>query len=376
MLVQIRDQSFLSELSIRSLTTYLNSRGWVSVGQWGERPAVIYGKQHAGRTWEITVPTTDAVADYAESMSVSIDVLSIVEERSQLDVLHDVMGTGADIVAVRSVTERTATTLSLRQSADLLRDSYDLITSAARAVDNPRANYLGGVSRDVTEFLDSVHPLPSYYSGYDLTLHAPVPADFGQQDDFGDDYVPPFTRKATNVLAKALDQSTTALRSVVVDDSLDVFDRVVEHGVSSNLCESIASLAKRCNGVEIDVVWAGVRPSDSPEAHFVFSPQSADVLIEVAKRFKLSQPTFDERIVGHVVVLDRGVKEFDGRAKIETLRDGRPKRLTVKFAEAEFQTVIKAFEKRVPISVDGDIHPLSSGTELRDPRNLILFEED
>ena len=233
MLVQIRDDRLLSSLTIRSLTTYLVGRGWANEGPWGIRPAMIYSKEHRGRTWEITVPTTDAVSDYASSMSEGIGVLSTVEDRSQLDVLHDVMGEGADLVGVRSVAERDRTILSLRQSADLLRDSYELIASAARSVENPRANHLGPVSRDVRGFLDSVHPLPGYYSGYSLTLHAPVPADFGQQEDLGDEYAPPFTRQATRALANALDRSSTAMRTVMVDDSLDAFDQVVEHGVSS-----------------------------------------------------------------------------------------------------------------------------------------------
>ena len=376
MLVQIRDDDLLSSLTIRSLTTYLVSRGWEHEGQWGVRPAVIYSKEHGGRTWEITVPTTDAIVDYASSMSEGISVLSSVEDRSQLDVLHDVMGEGADIVGVRSVTERDSTILSLRQSADLLRDSYELITSAARSVENSRANHLGPVSREVRDFLDSVHPLPGYYSGHSLTLHAPVPADFGQQEDLGDEYAPPFTRRATRALAKALDHSHTAMRSVMVDDSLDAFDQVVKHGVSSNLCESVASLAKRCEGVAIDVAWAGVRPVHTSQSRFVFTPQAADVLVEVAKRFKLRQPTYDERVVGHVVVLDRDVKDFDGRAKIETVRDGRPKRFSVVFPETEFQTVIRAFDKRVPISVDGDVYPSGSGTELRAPRNLVLLANE
>ena len=112
------------------------------------------------------------------------------------------------------------------------------------------------------------------------------------------------------------------------------------------------------------------------ETSYVFSPQAADVLVEVAKRFKLRQPTYDERVVGHVVVLDRGVEDFDGRAKIETVRDGRPKRFSVVFPETEFQAVIKAFGRRVPISVFGDVYPSGSVTELRSPRNLVLLADE
>ena len=76
MLVQIQDQTALSSLSILSLRSYLTSRGWKSEGTWGSRPAVVYAKEHGGRSWEILVPTRDTIADYAESMAETVEVLA------------------------------------------------------------------------------------------------------------------------------------------------------------------------------------------------------------------------------------------------------------------------------------------------------------
>ena len=39
--------------------------------------------------------------------------------------------------------------------------------------------------------------MPNYYDGHTLTLHSPVPAGIGQ-GDFGDEYILPFPRRATN----------------------------------------------------------------------------------------------------------------------------------------------------------------------------------
>ena len=59
MIVQIRDRAALSTLSIVSLRSYLESRGWNNEGPWGQRPATIYTKDHGGRTWEILAPTRE-----------------------------------------------------------------------------------------------------------------------------------------------------------------------------------------------------------------------------------------------------------------------------------------------------------------------------
>ena len=91
MLVQIRDRVALSSLSIVSLRSYLNSRGWSNEGPWGKRPATIYTKEHSGQNWEILVPIRDTIADYAERMAEAVSILASVEERSQLNVFYDLM---------------------------------------------------------------------------------------------------------------------------------------------------------------------------------------------------------------------------------------------------------------------------------------------
>ena len=138
MLVQIRDRTALSSLSIVSLRSYLTSRDWNNEGPWGKRPAIIFAKEYGGRTWEILVPTRDTVADYAENMAESVAILAEVEGRSQLDVFHDLSASGADVIQMRSVNGMVHEPLSLRRSASLLKDAYDMLAASARAVEKPR----------------------------------------------------------------------------------------------------------------------------------------------------------------------------------------------------------------------------------------------
>ena len=375
MLVRIQDRTALSSLSILSLRSYLSSRGWKNQGPWGIRPATIYAIEHGGRNWEILVPTRDTVADYAENMAESVEVLAAVEQRSQLDVFYDLSATGADVIQMRSANGMTEQPLSLRRSAGLLKDAYDMLAASARAVEKPRPAYRGKMSSDVADYLDNVCPMPSHYQGYTLTLHSPVPVGFGRQEDFGDDFNPPFSRLATSKLAQGLGQASSAIEQVVANDSLEPFRQAVDYGVSANLCDSLAELAKKGHGIEIELTWAGVRPANVPDSHFQFSSTSADILVEAAKSFRLNEPFLDERIVAQVVRLEREPKEFDGRATVLYVRDDRPIRLQAEFDESSYNTVIRAFEQRDPINVDGDIYRVGNGYELRNPRNLSLLPE-
>lgn len=375
MKVQIRDAKALSTLSIISLRSYLTSKDWRNEGAWGNRPAFIYVKEHAGRSWDILVPTRDTVADYAERMADAVAALAEVEERSQLDIFNDLSATGADVIRLRSTNGIAKEPLSLRRGADLLRYAYDMVAYAARAVESPRPAYRGSHSVEVMEYLDKVRPIPGYDEGYSLTLHSPVAADIERRQELWDSESVPFARLATDKLASALDHAGAAVSKAVSGDSLEPFGATIEHGVSANLCGSVAELAHRGKGVEIHLGWASIRPSGVPNRKFVFSTHSADVLQEAAKFFRVNEPSFDERITAHVVVLARKPKEFDGRADLLAHRDGRLTRIKVEFVKPDYHRVIQAFTDQTEISLSGDIHRVGDIYELRNPRNLTISEQ-
>ncbi len=376
MIVEIRDRDALSSIPIVSLRAYLNSQGWTDAGMWGERPITIFAKEHDDRTWEVLVPHRDTIGGYTENMAASVAVLASVEERSQLDVYYDLAAAGADVIQVRSPNGKARESLSLRQSASMLNDAYRMLEAGARSAEKPRAIYRGKLSAEVAEYLDSVHPLPGYSQGYALTLHSPVPVTFDRQEDLGDDFHAPFARLVTIKLAQGLLHTSEALERVVSRDTLEPFRESVDSGISANLCDSVAELAKQGEGIAIDLRWAGVRPSNVPDSRFQFSSASADILMEAAKSLRRREPSYDERIVGLVVRLEKEPREFDGKATIASVWDGRLTRMNVEFDQSVYDAVISAFRDQTQVNLDGDVHPSGRGYELRNPRNLSVLQEE
>ena len=375
MRVDLRDREALSSLSLLNLRTYLKSRQWVDEGDWGNR-ATLFSKDHECGKWEILCPFRDTFADFAESMGEAIAILATVENRSQLDVFHDLEGAGADVIHLRSTNGIAEKALSLRQNAEMLDAAYGMLASAARAAEKPSAAFRGRASSNVADYLDNVLPLPGYHEGYDLTLHSPVPAGFGTQTDFGDGYTAPFPRRATKQLSKALHHTSQAITETVTGDSLEPFRQVVKEGVSANLCDSVATLAENGRGIEIGLFWAGVRPSNVPDTDYRFTETSASILSEAADFLRRNDPSFDERLIAQVVRLEREPDNFDGRAVLLTIRDERLFRIHVEFEQPVYDMVIQAFQNQEFISLDGDIFPSGGGYELQNPRNLLFVEND
>lgn len=380
MRVQITDKPLLSSISIASLRAYLESREWIDDGPWGGGRASLYVKESAGRSWDLLVPTRDTVGDYASVMADALAVLAAVEDRSQLDVFQDLISAGADVIRVRSLNGLRDKPLSLRRRYEMYQDAYRMVESAARAAatNTPRANYRGQARKDVLDYLDVVQPMPDDYKGYALTLLSPVPKGFGTQEDLGDDFHAPFPRLATVKLAQALTVSSAAIEEAVASDDLEPFRKAVPHGVSSNLCEAVANLAENGEGVEIGLSWAPVRPPSASAAAsplFAFSEHSADILGEVARVFRRDEPSMNEKVIAHVVKLERKPEEFDGRAELSCNRENRSTRLKVEFKQASYDAVIKAFHDRAAIELTGDIYRESDKYELRNPRYLSILED-
>ena len=372
MIVQLRERALLASLPITSLRSYLASRAWNNIGPWGERPAAVYSKLQEDDSWEVIVPSSDTLADYPEAVSEAIWTLAKVEQRSPIDVFYDVLGAGSDVIQLKSPRGKASEYegLSLQQSAGLFDAAYDMLASAARAAEKTQVNYRGRLSAEVAGYLDTVRPVPTTYEGYSLTLHSPVPARFGVQEDLGEDFQSPFSRRVTHRLAEALDRTSESVVAAVNTDSIEQFSRAVEYGVSSNFCESLASIAEEGRGVAISLFWAQVRPSPYSERTFEFSENSARILGEVARELRRQEPFLDEEVLAQVVKLEREPEEFDGRALLLYIRDGRPMRLKVEFESTSYKTVIEAFGGHQPIRVEGDIYRVGNTYELRRPRNL------
>ncbi len=370
--IDIRDRPALGSIPIINLRSYLASRGWTDSGKWGERPVALFAAERHGRTWEVLVPLRDTLGGYAENMADAISVLAAVEERSQLDIYNDLVATGADVVYLRSPVGSSMETPSIRQSSEMLSDAYKMLEAGARAVEKPRAIYRGKLSADVAEYLDNVKPMPGFSASFDLMLRSPVPMSFDTQQDLGDDFQAPFPRLVTHKLAEGLKHTSEAVESVLAQDNLDSFKQGINRGISANLCDSIADLAHRAEGITIGLSWAGVRPANIEDSTFRFSSASADILTEAAKSLRTKETSFDETIMGLVVRLEKEPGEFDGRATIASIWDGRLTRMNAEFEKPLYEEVIRAFRDQVDVSLEADVHPSGNAFQLRNIRNLVV----
>ena len=377
MQVDIHDRAALSAIPAPSLLAYLKAADWESGGDWGDR-AILYTKQHQGRQWDILVPLKDTVADFAQNMAESIQILSVVEQRSQLDVYRDLLAAGTDVIRLSALDRYNSRSFSLHDTGQLFGEAHALLSAAARAAERPREAYRGAASKDVSHFLDHIVPAPTDFDGFDLTLYSPL-VHFGQAELLSETPQLPFSRRAVLALANGLSAAEEAIAESHAINSLEPFERAVPAGVSANLCAAIAGLTEQSHefgsGCSVDVRWAATRPQGRvANARVPFSIHSVGTLYD-ARQHLLARASFsDEHVVGDPVVLARKRDQQEGRALVLPDRADLPSRLEVRLNKSDYDKVIQAFRRQVKIELDGDIHPKGNGYELRNPRNVRLLE--
>ena len=305
MKLEIPTREIASSLPLWSVESYLKSRGWSHQGFWGPN-ATIHAVEQGGQNYEVLVPLRDTLSDYADVMERLISMLAEVETRSEFDVFVDLANTGSDVVRLASTNGFGPSAMSLSASSDLYRGARDLLANAARSAEQPRASYAGRFSGDVVEYLDTVIPVVNHQSGHSLTLQSPVPPSLSQRNGIEADNDESFARKTVSTLATALQHTDALIEQMYFEKSTPSgYDEAISAGVSANLCENIASLARTGHGIEIGIHWASTRPASPLKHPFRFTQHSVEMLQEVSKDIRRKRPSYDERITAQVLQLER-----------------------------------------------------------------------
>ncbi|MDD9995868.1 MAG: hypothetical protein OXS35_09055 [Dehalococcoidia bacterium] len=372
--VLITDAGALRRVTPALLSTYLSIHGWERLETWKERIGVWSLEGETGAV-EVLIPLREQSDTYAVRISEVVATLAQVEERSQLDLYYDLMGAGADVIRLRPLSGRFQQNWSLNDSAELLARAKDLLQAAARAAENPgRPVHHGRLSASVQDYLREIRPLPGYEWGQELTVHSPVPVLYDTQTDMGDLFKQPFPRQVTYALNRGLEEAAKTAESIIGGESIETFETVARQGVSANLCEAVAALAHRNNGVEVSVAWAPVRPSGVLGGRFSFAESTAEVLGQGAELLRQKHPFLDVLIQGEIVRLDRQSQEdFDGHAVVLAEVDGMTVPLQVQFETSDRDEVLRAFRDNHQIQVSGNIYPEGRRRQLRDPYGFVVM---
>ncbi|HWE15713.1 MAG TPA: hypothetical protein VG758_00810, partial [Hyphomicrobiaceae bacterium] len=148
-------------------------------------------------------------------------------------------------------------------------------------------------------------------------------------------------------------------------------------GVSANLCQALAQIARDGEGADVSIRWSLTQPEEG-EPTLRLAREDAQSLTEAAHRLAEVEPLPEVAVQGHITNLKEEPKAFDGETTIDALVEGKMRRVFVTFAKDDAKirdALIDAFKYRKRISFTGELLREGRRLRLENPRELAVLPE-
>lgn len=380
MKVAIRDPASVLSLRPLEVVSYLRSTGW----QRAEFHEGRFAVWTFGEDYEALLPLRTDQRDYALRMGELLGTLSQVEDRSQLEVLRDLLVTGADVIRIRLADGDLADgSMPIEEHSNLAQKARDLMLAAACSAIEPRAIWRKRKPDQAVDYLRGVRVGQSERGSYVMTVHSRVPPKLApaQANLFGEvEEEEPYERLVTSGLANALQAVEQAAELSATDGLVCGFDEAVRKGVSANLCEAVSGLASDGDGdrlVEFGFSWSRSRPVAPEQVSRVALPADrAPYVREAARLLRERAPTEDFDLEGAVIKLERPEGATIGQVTVYGIVDDRSRRVTVALGDEEYHQAVNAHDRGQAVRCSGRLVRQGRGYRLENPVGFEVQAED
>lgn len=382
MKVAVQDATTLRTLRPLEVAAYLRAKGWREEADLNGKASLWLLQQPEGSDFDVTLPLRRGLADYSLRMEELLTTLANVEQRSQLDVLRDVLTTTSDLIRVRAPSrEAEDGTLPLEQAVTFVERSRDMLLAAACAAIDKRAFFAKRKPQQAMEYLGHVRMGQTERGSFVITLLSAVPPELrpAQAELLPVDPPEPYERHVTRTLMIAIAAAEGAAQRAAVNGNMAPFNEAVERGVSANLCEALVGLSDVSpgQGLDIQMSWARTRPVAYLVPHRVqFDSDSIVIIAEAARHFRETAPIEDFDVDGFVTRLNRGPSVLEGDVTVSALVDGKMKSIVLGLGPDAYSEAVRAHDDRRTIRCVGDLTKEGRGYRLLNPRHFVVVLQD
>lgn len=369
------DRDVLLALTPQALSAYVRGQGWTRAERFGQH-SDVFTKENAP---ELIIPGTAKLGDYPDVVSEIIRTIANHEGRSELQVYRDLSGADRDVIRVRAPEADEDGSVRVDAGVDIFLHARDLLLSAACAATEPRPAYRAGGNKVASNYMDRVRLGQTEHGSFVVTLLAPVPPSLqapAQQDLWPFPEEEPFDRQVTRRLADGLESARRAAEEAIRGDGLEPFQRAVKDGVSANLCEALASLIERGEGLDVSITWARTRPTPEARRRVQFTRGDGEVFQEAARQLRAREPRPDEYIEGYVTGTSRKPTDVQGQITVKTFIDGKPVYVRTILSPDDYSDALAAHDTKNAITLIGDLRREGERWWLDRPRNLQVAEDE
>jgi hypothetical protein len=362
---RVSDRHALAARTPAELSMYLRTRGWHLEEHNGTLARWTRSAGDVGE-FEVLQPLDPAIRDYAARVGDAVATLAVVEDRSELDILHAITEVSADIHLVSIFpADEPPGLIALEDGVTAYESLRNLVIASAYPVfaNQHRVVQPARKPQGLTEFLRTVRIGPALEGSYTLTVHTPVPPRLTQQQSLFDSEAPhwqeyPVERQVSLQLYEAVRAAYEAAEAALLtSDGLDPFTRAVENGLSANLCEALAGLGGNAgHPFQLSLSLAAVRGEPRELAPVRFRRDHLPVIREAAAELRARTPDEDVVVTGEVVRLHREPGGAGEITLVGRVDDQEPlRRIWIDLPSDDYELAMRAHQEMHEVTVTGNL---------------------
>jgi hypothetical protein len=361
----------------RDLLSYIRSTGWSAVarGTLGDLWESPSGRQ-VGIPYEINPETLDW---HSVMERVAADTRQSSQELSDI-----IRGLWIDAFSFRASSDiYIQDTIPAKAGADLFKNVWKLLRSAATTSRTPKAHISGNWSKVGDDAINDARFAHTKRGSYILPLLVPLPRPLDESVDElkltaqgNSVFHESDARRATRTMVQALSAVNAALIQPEKEPVRSVVADLVQVGVSRELISAVNDIIKHSSVADLDIKvdWAGRMPGPSRTTEALVIPSEASYRLEkVLPLFKNSRRSTTETLTGPIYKMaDRESDEF-GIATMEVPRNGRISQIEVFIDRQRLVRAHDWFKEHRSVIVQGSVESSPQGLIMRNPSRFELL---
>lgn len=369
------DFGHISDIGISSdqLRTYLQHKHWHEDGK--IRSVATIWHRDDNEDAEVLLPIS-YVKDYRQRMRDALRSIAQFEARDVTEVLNEVKGHFANVIAIRVIAEDTNNgTIPINDGVLLIAKAKELFSAAARSLQTKRKQFTRGAPKEAKDYLETLLLGQTEVGSYVVNVIAPVQA------------VPQGTTLATPIpMAQAITSSLVSGLTALVkasseyenDGDFTDFDAAVLAGASSNMCDALLGFSGEKHGrvFEITVTAAPSPLFEIQPKKFVFDRKRVEVLEKATSYYKGDYVLADRRLTGYITKLSRPKDETSRTITIDSNVGDIERKVQVELTGDEYHMAVLAHDGNKMVRVEGNVHVKSKSAQLLNPKNFGVIEID
>lgn len=367
--------SLVKDLTEAQVRRYLLANGWFEDGTL--KGVAWVWHRHDSNDAEVVLPVYGQARDFSARIFDSISALSEFERRELTDITSDIKNLSVDIIGIKvSHQDVEGGSIPLNDGVLLIERARDLMISVVLSALDKKKHFTGVRPKEANDYIEKLRLGQTEVGSYVVNVLVPISAEEEKQEDLDKTS---FARIVTRNLSSGLSALREALTTFRLQGDPQVFEKTVERGVSSNMCEALLGLsgATRTRTFSIVITPAPAeRQIEDQSLTFEFGSYSIEALESAMEFFGENYVLSEKRIEGFIKRLDRTPGEENGSVTIFANLSGNEKNVVVELSANDYLEAIHAHEQKFIVQCVGDLHVSSRSAKLLSPNGFKVVRND